>query len=565
MARLSSFAVDPEFSPDGYEYETPSDTSEPQPSREWSKQQEAIFLWFAAKPITWFDVNRVNPADVEKIMGGQWMPVVETNDKHPAVGQISQRNLVVRARAGTGKTTTIIEGINRAPDFPILVTAFNKGIADELNDRITNPGATAKTLHALGLEMIRRQWRRMPVEDNNRRGERADWLTAQALSAYEKTHEKVPTPIRFLISRLHTYGREMTPLTYHTPGVVLGLAFRFNLIPDEAWRDYNVGFVVENAIAAIDHAAKWAPVYEVGVDYADMIFLPLAHNLTAKDYALVVVDEAQDLTVAQLEIARRVCSGRICIVGDDRQAIYGFRGADVGSLDRLKTELGAMELPLTVTYRCAKNIVARAQKLVPDIEAYSTNPDGQLDSIDLLLTPDKILDEALPGDFILSRLNAPLVGLTLALLRRGKRARMLGKNIGDDVAKILKRLRCVDGTPIEDTLSRIHTWESKTITKLAAYGQHDLIERTRDQAGILYALSEDTDTTGDLLRKCEWLFTNNIGDQIVLSTVHKAKGKETDRVFVLMDTLYHRGRSREEENIEYVAQTRAKKHLTLVN
>jgi DNA helicase-2/ATP-dependent DNA helicase PcrA len=58
-----------------------------------------------------------------------------------------------------------------------------------------------------------------------------------------------------------------------------------------------------------------------------MIYLPLAWNLTAKDYQLVVVDEAQDMTAAQLEIAQRVCNGRICVVGDDRQAIYGFRGA----------------------------------------------------------------------------------------------------------------------------------------------------------------------------------------------------------------------------------------------
>src|SRR5436190_20992705 len=49
----------------------------------------------------------------------------------------SSGNLVVRARAGTGKTTTIVEGVNRANDGQILLAAFNKSIAKELQGRVT--------------------------------------------------------------------------------------------------------------------------------------------------------------------------------------------------------------------------------------------------------------------------------------------------------------------------------------------------------------------------------------------------------------------------------------------
>src|SRR5207249_57292 len=76
-------------------------------------------------------------------------------------------NFVVRARAGTGKTTTIIEGVNRAPEQSILLCAFNKKIAEELNRQLNNPRAEAKTLHSLGLQMIRREWRGIPVASNN--------------------------------------------------------------------------------------------------------------------------------------------------------------------------------------------------------------------------------------------------------------------------------------------------------------------------------------------------------------------------------------------------------------
>jgi len=87
------------------------------------------------------------------------------------------------------------------------------------------------------------------------------------------------------------------------------------------------------------------------IDFADMIFLPLVHRWVRPWFDLVVLDEAQDWTRAMLQLVRGCCrrDGRICIVGDDRQAIYAFRGADSSSLDRLKAELKAAELGLKTT------------------------------------------------------------------------------------------------------------------------------------------------------------------------------------------------------------------------
>ena len=114
------------------------------------------------------------------------------------------------------------------------------------------------------------------------------------------------------------------------------------------------------------------------IDFADMIFLPLRKGMVYPSYELVVIDEAQDMTRPQLEIARRATTkdGRIFIVGDDRQAIYGFRGADSGALDRLKEQLQATELGLKTTYRCGRAIVERAREYVPDFEAAPTVEEG---------------------------------------------------------------------------------------------------------------------------------------------------------------------------------------------
>lgn len=502
------------------------------PTRVWSQSQMDVFSWFECRNIRW---------------GGQLY-----------------QNLVVRARAGTGKTTTIIEGVDRAPESSILVAAFNKRIADELNSRLSNPNAEAKTLHSLGLHLVRREWRGMPVNDVKRhKVYRSDVLTDRALKTYEQQSEKAPFQIRRMVTTLHTKAREMCPLD-QTQEALEALAVQFDLIPDEGWRLYDLDFVITHALLAMHDAATTPPSYDVGVDYADMIYLPLVWNLTSRDYQLVVVDEAQDMTAAQLEIAQRVCDGRICVVGDDRQAIYGFRGADSHSLDRLKRTLGALELPLTTTYRCGTAIVAQAQRLVPDIAAGPDNPAGIVDTCDTAA----LMALVRPGDFVLSRLNAPLVSITLRLLRNGVRATMAGRDIGAGVVAILRKLKVTDKTPLSQVHTLVEAWERKQVSKLAAMGLLQDVDRIRDQAEVLYAFIVDSDTTKQMFDRLDTLFTNVDGEpvanSVLCSSVHKAKGLEAPHVYVLMDTLYRRGDTPEERNIEYVAVTRAKVHLTLV-
>jgi hypothetical protein len=479
------------------------------PTRNWSLQQVNIFNWFRR-----------------------------------ATGS----NLVVVARAGSGKTTTIVEGVKQAPESNPLLCAYNKRIADELNTRLAGCAAVAKTLHSVGYAAVRQMWRGMPVAQGNKR---ADWLTDQVVKA------STPLPIRRLITNLHTKGREMCPLD-PTIAELTSLALFFDYAPDESWVEWSLEEVVRRARFAIAFAAENEPTHNIGIDFADMVFLPLAWNLLQPEYDLVVVDEGQDMNMAQLLIAQRVCKGRMCIVGDDRQAIYSFRGADSQSLSRLKKELNAEELPLTVTYRCGHAIVREAQHLVPDIEAGPSNPAGLVEMVDY----DYLLANAVPGDFVLSRLNAPLVSLTLRFLREGKRARMVGRDIGAGIQAILKKLKCEPYTPLETVLVRVAEWESKTASKYAAYGQTALVDRCRDQAEMIVALAEPAESTSDMLNRIGWLFVEvKEEDQISCSSVHKAKGLEAERVFLLQESLYRRGENQEEHNIHYVGITRAKQTL----
>jgi superfamily I DNA/RNA helicase len=497
-------------------------------ARIWSGQQQDIFSWFRNDPTS------LSAAITEQL---------KTQGR-------SLKALIARARAGTGKTTTIIEGVNQAPDARILLCAFNKKIAEELASRLTSTRAEAKTLHGVGYAAVRRYWEGVRLEAN--RGDRANSLSEAVCGP------RVPDAIKRLVSQLHTKAREINPHATE-PGSLLDLAYTFDCVPDEEWASegLDVNFVEEKALAAMVLAASTKPA--TGIDFSDMIFLPVRNHWLTPAYDLVVVDEAQDMTVAQLEIAQGVCRGRIAIVGDDRQAIYAFRGADSESIDRLKKELNAVELGLKTTYRCGQTIVAEAQRLVPDFECGAAH-EGAIE----VLKADKLVEAAGPGDFILSRLNAPLVSIAMSLLRSGKRARVAGRDIGQGLRTLLRKLKA---RSVPALIEGIRNWEEREVHRALKAQREDKAENIHDQAEMLISLTDGAKNVDEVVARIEALFTDDglgVAGVITCSSVHRSKGLEADKVFVLTGTLYPRGVSREEENIEYVAITRAKKVLVKV-
>ena len=496
----------------------------------WSEQQENIFNWFETGNLG--DAGSYN------------------------------RNLIVRARAGTGKTTVIIEGVKRAPEKSILICAFSKIIQEELLIRIGRdyPHIQAKTLHSVGYSCVRRFRERIGVKFND---ERAVKLTETVCGS------RAPDSVKRLVTKLHTKGREIAPHAEHL-GDLTNIAIEFDCIPDESWSNsgFDLDYVEMKALEAMEFAAN----IQSGefIDGSDMVYLPIRNGWLTGQFDLVVADECQDLTTAQLEIAQGVMrsEGRICLVGDDRQAIFGFRGADSGSLDRLKQELHAAELGLTITYRCGKSIVRLAQELVPDFESGPDNPEGLISEIS---TKD-LVKEAGPGNFILSRVNAPLVGTAMQLLRAGKRTRVAGRDIGKGLINLVRKLHA---TSVPDFLRKIESWETREIGRLqtllskAINGRKSTIqskiEGVQDQTEMLLNLADGAKNINEMNDRIENLFTDDglgVGGMITCSSVHRAKGLEADKVFILRDTL--RYYNQEESNIIYVAETRSKSELVWV-
>jgi superfamily I DNA/RNA helicase len=482
--------------------------------RTWSPEQNAIFRWFAK----------------------------------------GAGNLVVTARAGTGKTTTIIEAIEHAPETDIVLCAFNKRIAEELKSKLRNPAASARTLHSIGNGLVMRYWGRVKID-----ADRGFDIAASVCGP------SAPDPIIKLTAKLAAAGKNMAPLATGEAGIgeLVDIAWEQNLVPDAEWEEE--GFTVEVVAGYALQAMERAAVKDGNIDFDDMVYLPVRNKWVRGKHDLVIVDECQDMNATQLLLARGICKGRMVVVGDDRQAIYGFRGADSESLTRMSKELKATTLPLCTTYRCGKAIVAEAQRLVPDYRAAEGNPKGE---IVRGVSTDKLPEMADLGDFVLSRTNAPLVRTCLALLRRGKRARIEGRDMAKGLVTLVRGFRA---RSIPELMTKLTAWESKQVARLKAQGRKSAesqIEAINDKADTLRELAAGLSGPAELETRLETLFSDGAsGSVIVCSSVHRAKGLEAERVFILADTLYCNGKRRDQEeaNIEYVAITRAKKTLVLVS
>lgn len=488
-------------------------------SRKWSDQQEAIFAEF----------------------------------------RDGRNNVVVRARAGTGKTTTILRAIDFAPESRILLAAFNKKIAEELKTKLQNPKAEAKTLHSIGFGLVLRNWRGVKLNDD--RG--SNLARAAANRFTPNSNAMAPNSVVAVVAKLASLAKGSMPFA----GVdgLMELALNNNLGPDEAAdaEGWTTTDIARAARVAMDSALK----FDGTLDFDDMVFVPVANRWARGVYDLVVVDEAQDMNASQLLLAQGVAkkNGRVVVVGDDRQAIYGFRGADSGSIDRLKTELKAIELGLTITYRCPKKVVAMAQALVPDYQAADTAPEGEVAELDY----SKLADEAKEGSFVLSRKNAPLGRICLSLLRRGTRARIEGRDIGATLLRVVRDLKLKNLSDLDERLEVWAARQDKRAAKLSEKAALAAREMIADQKETIKVLSEGLATVAELNARIETLFTEVVKGQkidfVVCSSIHRSKGLEADTVYLFTETLYPGGRrDTEEQNIEYVAITRAKRRLVLV-
>lgn len=319
------------------------------------------------------------------------------------------------------------------------------------------------------------------------------------------------------------------------------------------------------------------------IDYTDMIWLPvhwqLWHKPWYRKYAWVLVDEAQDLNAAQLELSLslRSAGGRSFYVGDRHQAIFGWAGADNESILNIIQRTQAQELSLSLCYRCPRSHLALVQSIYPHIPIEASNhaPEGILATVE----QDTLWDEDSParllvGDMVLCRKTAPLVSLCLKLIARGIKAKVKGRDIGRHIKLELETISKVQGFSYKNFLRHL---EEYRLFKYRVYSSFDNEEYLKENLAdklqaitVIYSSNPQAESILDLGTCIDVLFSDK-KSPITLSTVHRAKGLEGERVFLLkpedMPMRWERQKrwqKEQEDNILYVALTRSKSALYIV-
>ncbi len=456
-------------------------------------------------------------------------------------------HVVVNALAGTGKTTVLVESMRRMP--PGIRTkaglcAFNKHIAVELERRIPSE-CRAFTMHSLGYRAIKQAFPQAVVDQG-----KMDDIMGQACKREEGDE----------LDDARSAVRELTSLC--KANLIDGKDVP--AIEDLADR-HGVAFSADDSdyvMDAIPKVMEMAKSMMLIFDYDDMIWLPTALGLPVRRHEILLVDEAQDLSKCQHSlVAKATAGGRVIVCGDRNQAIYGFRGADTESIDRLKNSLAGSgrivtEFPLTLTRRCPKAVVRLVNGIVPALRALPDAPEGEV----VELTEAGARDFR-PGEMVLCRTNAPLATLAHKIAQAGMPVRIIGRDLGKGLASLVRKMRA---RTIDDLLGNLDEYMMRQAEKLEPQGMRGLrkLAALREKCDFLIALAEPCASIRELDWKIRALFAEpDEGGPacVTLSSIHRAKGMEADRVTIIKSDLIPHPRAKmaweevQERNLAYVA------------
>lgn len=485
--------------------------------------------------------------------------------------QYGRGSAIIEAVAGAGKTTTLVEVcklIAQQPRTSAVFTAFNKKIADEIGTRLAAAHidwrqVRSATFHSMGFSAWRKAAPGVQVNENKvneiLRAANVDgkwWSFTQAAVS---------------LAKQWCAGLLWDP---NDTNRWFSMADHYDLA--EKLEDVDGTNVLEQAIGIAQETLRQSvALNHVQVDFDDMLFAPLVHNVRMWQHDYVLVDEAQDTNPARRMLARKMLkpTGRLLAVGDPHQAIYGFTGADNDSLDIIAREFGAVRLPLTVTYRCPRTVVQFARQWVSHITAHETAPNGSVHTMELEAFHKLGEAELHSGAAVLCRNTAPLVETAFALIRRRIPCHVAGRDIGEGLVKLATKWKTVTTVgALRDKLDEHMQHETERLaTKQNQESKLATLADKIDTLNVFMEALQDDDTLAVLVAEIQKVFADAPAPGITLSTIHKAKGLEWERVYWLgrnrwQPSPYARQQWQQEQefNLMYVAATRAKAELVEV-
>jgi DNA helicase-2/ATP-dependent DNA helicase PcrA len=486
------------------------------------------------------------------------MPKIKPSPRQQAINEAFQdtdSNLAVLATAGSGKTTTLLGLLDFVPrSKSSIFLSFSNAIVTELKTKVPTH-IPARTLHSLGFEFMRNYLRGTRIQVNEQK------YFANAIQLYKEaagSAGKALTKDDYMNSRriesICAYARmTLTPFTEEDLKVMC----------NHYAIDYN-----DDVIAYSIRLLKKALVgrgKSMWIDFVDMIYFPVVTvGAISIQYDLLFLDEAQDTNNCQRAFIEKLLkpTSRLISVGDDYQSIYGFQGSNIESFQKLRERPNTVVLPLDVSYRCPLVAIRMAQTVCPSIQPHPDAIEGE----------ERIADvsEILEGDMVLSRTTKPLIKIYFEMVKNKKKAKVIGKDIESGLVNLAETIMA----PTKEGLIINMDFEFKKLEdELSKKGiknplMHPKYEALEDRYQVLSVVLENCDNMPSKLLATIHQIFNEDKTAAKLMTIHRAKGLENNRVFIVMTVdnkkLMPHEKAKlpwqmvQERNLEFVAYTRTR-------
>lgn len=447
--------------------------------------------------------------------------------------------LKISAFAGAGKTSTLTL-MARTRNTRGIYLAFNKAIATEAKEKFPQT-VDCRTTHSIAFRAISPQYR-------GSSGKLTESLHPKQLAA---TLDYEP----------QSFGSQLRLTEVQQAHLVLQTIKKFCQSAREAIEAKDVPRygrllgVSKDVLAGVQQwAAKeasdlWAHMVDARSD------VPMGHDGYLKKWALqkpifaeqyILLDEAQDTNEVVLDVLRRQQS-QIVYVGDKHQQIYEWRGA-VNAMAQVK---GCEEAFLTQSFRFGDVIASTASQVIATLgetQRLRGNP--------AVLSAISYTSGA--TNAVLARTNASVIVEILAALRSGQRPCMVGGT--DDLKRLLKDVyQLKDGNPgSTPEFFGFGSWD-----EVVEFAETEEGENLRTFVQLVEEHGHNK-----LWAAVKGVTANEQDANIILSTAHKAKGREWDSVRLTTDFASTRPEQNHadceaEVRLFYVAMTRAKKLLSV--
>lgn len=513
--------------------------------------------------------------------------------RRAARDRAKSRHAQIRARAGTGKTTTAVEMASiisdKAPGADALFVSFSSSIAEELSERLEGTDFDARTVHSVGFEVVRNRvdvdawdftlndWKYLDLIDDWARENYRDYRT----EGWYETKWDIYKVLDYLRSTLiDPTDEDALKEAANARSVALG-----------SWAE-GLPDILEMGHEKVRKLGE--------VSFKDMTYFPIAEGLRFPTYDWLLIDEAQDLNPAQKKVVEKLVppDGNTVWIGDEHQAIFMFQGADPSQFLAIPEEWGAEVFDLPVTYRCPKRHVREAKRLVSDIEAPEDAEEGRIETSE----EKDFFSKVRPGDYVIARRNAPLISKAIDLLKRQRPAYVEGKKLDkrlntivDSVVDMMvensdfeeggrQRLNQEDFSGMnhrkkdyvvnyENFGRYLEEWERQKVESLIEQGAGEkAVGEVLDKKSCIescYNGFEEATSPAELKDRISSLVVSeeDAGEGVALLTIHKSKGREFERLHIIdtsnlpleFDDVVPVG----ELNVKYVALTRSSGYLNV--